>query len=333
MAIGTIRVIPLEQAGEKKKNKRKTPRLKMNKPDIKMPEKKTKEMEPKSIKKEPIIPDDIDFTKVEAVDNLNIAIIAENVAIANDFICGIYYNFIEVARIAQLSVHSNDESTLNTVTSIKKFLGRIVDKPNETKISRDETVSINNNFSIAIRPIFNQRLVLNVNFKCLVYDAVQSYTDADLTYIILNQCNKALTQETIKNIESTLSSASINWVITGYESESVSYNSKFAEPPSDTLVEKLIDKLGISLKEDDKVYFSQMYGGIEVENNENGMPVYSVLPTYIEYTPVACCYPLILSIIDIDYKGIKKGLAIKYAAIQSKLIADDLKYNIRRWQK
>lgn len=326
MAIGTIRLCPADPSVKKERpektpkpeTSKRTERKNINLPHIdfekhnkkKIRDDKTKSEETKLAVKEPVL----NYTPNEGMDNISIAVVAENKVSAKDFVCGMYCNLLDFSRGSQLSVYVRERKTLNMLTETKQYLEEVISNPKNTKIKCSEEMAEVDNYVIVMGEAANQKLTLNLNISCYSYDNIGSATQADAVFVILNKSDATVTKETFTRLSNSLPGKKICWVITGFERENVYYSSDLDVPPSDVFRRRTEEFFGMQCKNGDSIYFAQQYGGLVVEETEGSVPVYTTVPVCRDYVPAACCLPVIYSVLDICKACTEKSVAIETAS-------------------
>lgn len=344
MAVGTIKVCPAESY-EKKERKpfsfRKPEKKPKKKPEAKPSNVSHIENATSDIKTERIAEDvkydnkepALVFKHNEGMDNISIAVVAENEVMAKDFVCGMYSNLLDFSRGSSLSVYVREHRTLTMLTETKQYLEEVISNPKDSKIRCSEEMSVVDSYVIVMGEAANQKLSLNVYINCMSYQNIAGAAQADAIFVILNKSDAAVTKETVERLSGSVPGRAISWVVTGLERKNIYYSSDLNLPPSSRLFEQLTEYFGIPCSNGNSIYFAQQYGGIVVEETEGSVPVYSTISNCREYTPVACCLPLVYSVLDIFQAREEKGIVIDTVSKMIRLIIGGTRNISDSWRK
>lgn len=233
-----------------------------------------------------------DFNPNEGVDNLNVAIVAPNAIQAKDYLCGIYYDFINLTQGSPLSVYTRHHESIKMLTETKQYLERVVSNRTGTKIDFGSDSAVLPVYTLILGLAARQKHSLNLHFRCLGYDSASQATSSDIVLVIVNSADSGITGEVISGISSSMGSKSVTWVITGFVRENPFFALELDSFPNFSVTGQLKNKYGIPCKNGDSVSYAQQYGGLVIEETKGSVPVYTTNSKCREYTPVACSLPL-----------------------------------------
>lgn len=266
-----------------------------------------------------------DYTQLRGIDNLRIAVVAESEIVAKDYVCSLYTNLIEITRGTRISAYISKHETLMMLDETKRNISDIISTPKNTKSVRSDNMFTNGEYEIVIGEAANQRLSVNVYFSCLSYGSISAATGADAVFVILNKSNPIITSQTVASLRNSLLPKLATWIVMGFEREHIFYSSELDYPPTDQYMKSVAALYGVPSQVGESLCFVQQYGGLVVEEEENGLPVCKTVSNCREYTPVACCLPLLSLITDIQKENICEGTAFSLIrrCIKDIIIAND----------
>ncbi|MBR3802340.1 MAG: hypothetical protein IKK37_02705 [Clostridia bacterium] len=249
-----------------------------------------------------------EYNQVRGIDNLRIAVVAENETVAKDYVCSLYSDLLELACGTMLSVYISKHETSMMIDETKRNIEDIISTPKNTKTRCPEGIFTNGIYEIVVGEAANQHVSVNVYFNCLSYGSISAAANADAVFVILNKSNLGTTAQAVESMRAALPSKAVSWIVTGFEREHIFYSSDLDYPPSSQYIKKVSDLYGVP-SNGDTLCLAQQYGGLVVEEAENGLPVYMTISSCREYTPVACSLPLLFSITDLQKTYQNEGTA------------------------
>ncbi len=257
--------------------------------------------EPPVIPAPPVIPEvrDVNIQPLSGgvgADSIRVCVAAPTVAQAKDFVCGLYYNMLSFLESSGLSLYTRDRTTLSMLTETKQYLEYAVSKRIGTELKYNPQQWDSATYVLTVSKAANQKLSTDMHFKCISYSQLGSANGGEALFVLLN-CSQ--TDASYEPLFASLSQRPVNWIISGFEKEKIYYCEEPDSPPPARLRENFKQRVSLTVKNADTVSFAQVYGGLTVERNEGGLPVYTTIAACRDYLPISCDIAFVGFMLDV----------------------------------
>lgn len=209
-------------------------------------------------------------------EQISVLVLAPSMAEAADFVCGMYFNMVQMTSGSAVSVYTRDLLTVTRLTGRKQDLEDLISKRAGTEIRRDaQDDGALAACTVTIAQSGNQPLSIDLNIRCAVRGTADG--GADAVFCLMRPGE-----------EPSAVGAGLSFrILCGLEERTVFAQRQTAEPLSAELARELHNSGG------GRGYSAcaQVYGGLEFVRREGTELVFRSSVNCRAYAPVACHIP------------------------------------------
>ena len=254
---------------------------------------------------------------VKGTSEVRIAVAAPTLTEMEDLVCGIYFDLIEAAAPTSLSVYTREFQAVTRLADLKSELEAAARMPVGTPIRRvmEEGAADLGRCTITIgipsggAPA-GCAAALDISFTHIVPGGAANAANA--VFAMLNAGDPDMPK--IKAaVERAAGNVPIYWIITGFEEMEYIFGGISAEPPKAAVKKALCKQAGIPRRENDRVAYAQIYGGIKL-SGRSGNNAEFVSGSVRDYMPIGCHFPVIAAVDNVLRIGANSGNSADRAA-------------------
>lgn len=228
---------------------------------------------------------------------IEILLIAPTCEEAEDFLCGSYFNLIQVVGGSGLTVYTREFSTITKLTETKQLMEEVILKPVGKEIVRatpKDEVPLEQ-CTITLAQAGNTALSVDLHFVWATPSTAVGH-QADVVFALLNYAESQVSQACVNAARQAATNYPLIWIISNFENKQLFWSVDGNTAPKAQLRKELRELLNLTCNANEYISYMQFYGGLEFLGRSGGNVLLRSDRRCREYMPVGCHVPAFVAI-------------------------------------